>query len=328
MPRLLLHNNPVETVFDLLGTKENDLSYSLGWVLAQCPPLINEVVRALTGRTVDAAKVEGLEIRLQEHNRKDGGYSDLELIVPGHCYLIIEMKRGWNLPGPVQLARYAQRPGMVDPAFPDRRLVTFSECSAEYAHHFCPVEDFTVAPLAHYNWPDLMKAIGRARSHCGHTQKRLLDEFRTYLKRAVTMRSIDTNQVWVVALTDDIMPGWTISFKDVVDDHRKYFQKISKGNPATYIAFKYRSKLHSIHFVEKCEVIMDACPIFDQPNGRPFPEPHYLFTLGPPIRPAHEVRYGKIYNPGRAYCMLDTLLTCSTIEEAIKETKRREEAYA
>lgn len=327
MAELILHGKPVQTVFNLLGTKENDLSYSLGWALSQCPPFIASAVKAFTGQRIDTHKVKGIEVRLQEHHSADRGYTDVEIIIPGHCYLIIEMKRGWNLPSNAQLARYADRPGLRDKSYPERRLITLSECSPEYAERYCPPSGFPLATLTHHNWTVLLKALDDARAACGHKQKQLLDEFKKYILQAVTMRSIDTNRVWVVALTDARMPGWTISFKDVVDTHRKYFQKVSKGNPATYIAFRYRSQLHSIHFVEKYEEIMDATPIFNQPNGGPFAQPHYLFSLGPPIRPDHEVKYGRIWNPGRVYCMLDTLLTSDTIEEAVKETKRREELY-
>lgn len=327
MAELILHGKPVQTVFNLLGTKENDLSYSLGWALSQCPPFIASVVKAFSGQEIDTDKVKGIEIRLQEHDKKDRGYTDVEIIVPGHCYLIIEMKRGWNLPNAEQLARYANRPGLLDKSFIDRRLITLSECSPDYAERNCPPSDFSLATLCHHNWSALVKALDDARSACGHKQKQLLDEFKKYILHAVTMRSIDTNRVWVVALTDAKMQGWTISFKDVVDTHRKYFQKVSKGNPATYIAFRYRSRLHSIHFVEKYEEVMDVREIFDQPGGAPFPVPHYLFSLGPPIKPPHEVKYGKIWNPGRVYCMLDTLLTCGTIEEAVKETRRREDLH-
>ena len=32
MPELLLRNRPVESVFNLLGQKENDITFSIGWV--------------------------------------------------------------------------------------------------------------------------------------------------------------------------------------------------------------------------------------------------------------------------------------------------------
>lgn len=138
MAELILHGKTVRTVFNLLGTKENDLSYSLGWALSQCPPFMASVVKAFSGQRLDTQGVKGIEVRLQEHDKADRGYTDVEIIIPGHCYLIIEMKRGWNLPGPAQLARYADRPGLLDKSYPERRLITLSECSPEYAERNCP----------------------------------------------------------------------------------------------------------------------------------------------------------------------------------------------
>jgi hypothetical protein len=47
MADLRLHGRPVETVFDLLGDKEDDITYSLGWALAHsdglCRALLREV---------------------------------------------------------------------------------------------------------------------------------------------------------------------------------------------------------------------------------------------------------------------------------------------
>jgi|GEM_PF-1457621 len=59
MSTLTIHGRELPTGFDLLGTKENDLSYGLGWVLAQCPPFINAVVHALTGQTIDVDTIDG-----------------------------------------------------------------------------------------------------------------------------------------------------------------------------------------------------------------------------------------------------------------------------
>jgi 3-methyladenine DNA glycosylase AlkD len=41
---LLLHSRPVRTVFDLLGDKEDDITYSLGWALAQSDRLVRRLL--------------------------------------------------------------------------------------------------------------------------------------------------------------------------------------------------------------------------------------------------------------------------------------------
>ena len=38
---LQLHGKEVTTIFDLLGRTENDMTYSLGWCLAQVPAFLD-----------------------------------------------------------------------------------------------------------------------------------------------------------------------------------------------------------------------------------------------------------------------------------------------
>ena len=54
--------------------------------------------------------------------------------------------------------------------------------------------------------------------------------------------------------------------------------------------------------------------------------PHFLYHLGPAIRPPNPVKNGKIYPSGRVWCALDTLLTSATVSEARDITSARLEA--
>jgi hypothetical protein len=98
----------VHTVFDLLGEKENDLTYALGWGLANSPRLI-EAVRENVGAEL-ALKDTGDHpgVRLQEYV-PDSGYTDVE-IRSDKAHVIIEAKRGWVLPDEYQLGKYAESP--------------------------------------------------------------------------------------------------------------------------------------------------------------------------------------------------------------------------
>lgn len=57
-------------------------------------------------------------------------------------------------------------------------------------------------------------------------------------------------------------------------------------------------------------------------------EPHFILTLGPPIRPGREVPTGKrIQRSARVWVDIDLLLTASTITEAWELSRgRRPEA--
>jgi len=99
---LVLHARPVETVFDLLGRDENDMTAALGWALARSPALLQGFV----GRVVPGA-VENVEavLELQRHDAADGGFTDIELR-SSDAHVIVEAKRGWGLPSLGQLRRY------------------------------------------------------------------------------------------------------------------------------------------------------------------------------------------------------------------------------
>jgi hypothetical protein len=110
MTKLLLHDEQVQSVFNLLGEHENHLTYSLGWALSQSPQF-------LKGFIWNALKIKptlkNVEIRLQ-HLEKDAGITDIEIESWGEFFIIIEAKRGWNLPGKAQLEKYAVRDGFSE----------------------------------------------------------------------------------------------------------------------------------------------------------------------------------------------------------------------
>jgi hypothetical protein len=117
MAELLLHGRPVPTVFDLLGRNENDMTFAFAWGMARSEGFLRDVVRAVTGGDIAAAATV---INLQRHDEL-GGFTDVEVSVPGELLLIFEAKRGWNLPAEGQLRVYAKRLDQSEAK--DRRLV-------------------------------------------------------------------------------------------------------------------------------------------------------------------------------------------------------------
>ena len=103
MVELRLHSKPVHTVFDLLGGKEDDITYSVGWGLSQSDSFAQALLAKAYGeRTVG----EPVAIRLQEFV-KGQGRTDIE-IETEDLHLIVEAKRGWVLPGRSQLKLYVR----------------------------------------------------------------------------------------------------------------------------------------------------------------------------------------------------------------------------
>src|SRR5262245_21617559 len=125
MVELDLHGRPVNTVFDLLGRDENDMTYALGWGLTHGSRLLRSFVDRVAP---DAPLDPPVVIRLQEHDRADGGFTDIELMSTD-LHVIVEAKRGWAPPGESQLRRYEAR--FASAGRPRQRLVILTQNGAE-----------------------------------------------------------------------------------------------------------------------------------------------------------------------------------------------------
>lgn len=316
---LLLHGRQIDSVFELLGLKENDITYSLGWALANspnlCDALLSQLFPGVHDRSVTA-------IELQSYAADDGGFTDVDIRGP-HLHVIIEAKRGWTLPTNAQLRRYAPR---LDSKTAQAAIVVMSECSPVYAKRHLP-EQIDDVPLTHISWAEVQQ-LALVGCQC-HAEKRLLAELRTYLQKVVKMQNQQSNMVYIVALSSATADGAELSWIDVVEKRGKYFHPMGTKTkrwpkePPNYIGFRYHGRLQSIHHVEKVEVVDDL--MNDLPEiGITFDVPHFLYTLGPAIRPPKNVTTGRVYPSGRVWAMLDLLLTSDTIAEARDRTRQRQ----
>jgi hypothetical protein len=154
-----------------------------------------------------------------------------------------------------------------------------------------------------------------------------LRELLTFLEDFVGLELAYSNLVYVVSLAAGRPSRWPISWVDIVEKHRNYFYPFGRPGwppPPNYLGFRYRGQLQSIHHIESFQVVPDVRKHFAGASGGPNWGPNYLFKLGPGIRPQTVVRAGpRIFRSARAWCMLDTLLTCSTISEALTLTEQR-----
>ena len=319
MPDIYLHSRKLTSVFELLGDKENDITYSIGWALARCPNFLRRLLREVCPG-IRYADMEGTVLRLQQFGKKDRGYTDIEIV--GHDFhIIIEAKRGWNLPTKAQLIRYSTRLNQTQRL--NSTLVCMSECSRDYIRLTLP-RRINRFPVRHLNWKDVDRLARLARGT--HSEVRLLMELRSYLRRIVHMQNQESNWVYVVALSrDEWAPG--LSFIDTVEKRGRYFHPFGEGKgwptePPNYLGFRYGGRLQSIHHVKKAEVTRSFRPFF--PESTRSESKNFLhYKLGPAIRPMHEVRTGRLFRNGRVWAMLDLLLTCRTISQARDNSKRR-----
>jgi hypothetical protein len=315
---LSLHGHEVRTVFDLLGDKENDITYSLGWALSHSDRLLYAVLGRVFRRKPGGVRA----VRLQEFV-PGGGFTDVE-VETERVHLIVEAKRGWTLPRRAQLEQYAPRVrGVADSA-----IVVMSECSAEYARPRLPKKVRGVH-VKHLSWAEVTKLAENAARTAGLNEKRLLGELTRYLRGLMTMQNTTSNMVYVVSLGRKDLFKSRISFADIVLKHNRYFHPMGDRGfprePPNYLGFRFGGRLQQIRHVEDYSVHPSPWDLVAGLKGRPDWDhgPHFLYELGPAIVPPGEMKNGKLWPSARVWCALDLLLTCETVAEARDKTNER-----
>jgi len=327
---ITLHGQPIETVFDLLGKHENDLTYSLGWGMGNSQKLASALMQDVASELGTPPPEEDFSILLQEHIPQSG-YTDVE-IRSSNFTLIIEAKRGWEIPSNAQLEKYARSmlPGI------GRAILILAEGSPSFADGRFPSSvpgsgDQPVS-VVYRSWQQLTELAQRL-SGGPSTESQLLRQLARYLRGLVNMRNVRDNMVYVVALGHD-GNGWSpISPRDIVLKHDRYFHPVegSKGGwpkePPNYFGFRFDGRLQQIRHVDDVEVTQrprDFIPGFTATYD--FDKPHYMYSLGPAIEPPLVVKNGKVTRALRVWAAIDLLLTCETISEARDRTAERQVA--
>jgi len=323
MTDLFIFNQKISSLFQLLGEKENNISYSVGYAFSQCPLFLQQFLQEVG---IDAPfEPARIKIKLQRHER-NGGFTDFEILQEGVFHVIVEAKRGWVFPGLTQMQKYSAR---FAASATQQRLVVFNESTPAYARaHFTYADVLPVKPQV-VSWKRLQDLAKRSISKGQIVSNQILRQLFIYLSDISTMQNTDSNRVFVVSLGGSNADGWKISWQDIVNREHKYFHPVGGGpggwpkEPPNYIAFRYNGRLQTIHHIDSYEVTDDLHAHFPEiPAGKW--DPHYLYHLGTAIRPPHEIRTGKqIFRNGRVWAAFDLLLTCKTIGEARDRTSQR-----
>lgn len=141
------------------------------------------------------------------------------------------------------------------------------------------------------------------------------------------MQEKTSNWVYVVSLSYAKVEGSELSYVDIVEKKGKYYHPFGvKGWPKeapNYIAFRYDGRLQSIHHIENYIVTKRIHEIIPELPDEEWETSHFVYTLGPAIKPSKIVKTGNIYASGRKWAMLDLLLTSDTIAEACDLSAQR-----
>jgi len=208
----------------------------------------------------------------------------------------------------------------------NRLLVALTNATPAYVATAFPQLDIQGVRLLRRSWRNIRAIAESVVAHETNANKGWLWSFITYLEGLLQMETKLSNRAYVVSLGQGNPDGWSISWIDIVERRQRYFFPVGNGwpdPPPNYIAFRYSGRLQSIHHVEEYEVITDPRAVFPEAAAETW-GPMYCLRLGPLVQPTGEIRNGsRINRAARVWCMIDTLLTSSTIRDALTETERR-----
>ena len=179
----------------------------------------------------------------------------------------------------------------------------------------------------HLTWREVQAMANDAQAQESRTSAKLwLKQFCIHLDDYVTTSTTNDNTVYVVSLSRNKMRSrGSYTFIDVVTDG-KYFHPVGltwPTEPPNYVGFRYAGKLQSVHHIDSWEVVRNLASV-----DRRWPSTdseHFVYSLGPAIKPQTEVRTGNIFRNARVRAALDLLISgqCATIREAADLTKER-----
>jgi hypothetical protein len=328
MTELYIYNNKIESIFQLIGQKENDITYSVGYAFGNCRQFLQNFLQHI--KITTPFQPDKIVIKLQAHE-KGKGFTDFEIIQENEFHLIIEAKRGWTFPSQGQLDKYATRLSFKNSLAKDKRIIVFNESIPAFTKAHFGIKQIQSIPIQVISWQDIQRLTTSSKKSGHDSENRLLKELNIYLNKISTMQQKDSNWVYIVSLGAGGPDKWNLTWQDIVNKHEKYFHPVGGGKggwppePPNYIAFRYGGKLQSIHHIDKYEVFEDPSLHFPTAPKEKWEE-HYLYHLGAAIKPSpdREIRTGKrITRNNRVWAMIDLLLTSKTIQEAWEKSKLR-----
>lgn len=327
MHELKYYGKEIKNIFQLLGSKENDITKSIAWAMCQCDEFTRLFIKECLN--IDIENSKDISIHTQEVT-KENGVTDIEIICLQKFHIIVEAKRGWHLPTEEQIQKYINRKDFKQVSL--RKIVTMSECTKDYAEINLPFKEKQGVSIQHLSWKDIYKLANNAIKKSSNNEKNLLRQLMNYLEGIMTMQNQRDNLVYICTLSDTEPKDGKMSYREVTKKYNKYFHPVGRGypkEPPNYIAFRYNGKLQSIHHIDKYEVVYNIHEKIDEMPDKYEDYGLYLYDLGKAIIPPVEVKSfikGKdkaMWRNASGWAALDLLLTCDSIKEAIELTKKR-----
>lgn len=130
--------------------------------------------------------------------KEKDGITDIEIEESGIFAIVVEAKRGFNLPGNTQLQKYANDLNLK--AKGTKLILTLSDSHYKVAKSAVP-EVLDGIPIKHIRYNDVFAIANRSLPSSNKKEQTLLQELTKYLKGVINMRDLHSNTVYVVPLS-------------------------------------------------------------------------------------------------------------------------------
>ena len=324
---LISYGEMTETIFELFGSDENAITKSLAWVMSRCP----DFCKCIAERVFGNVQMSGEYFVYYQRYSSDNGITDIEVTDNENFHIIFEAKKGWQLPLYDQLQKYSGRKEFRSECTKYKKIVSMSECSTEYAENYLPKEIEGIE-IMHLSWKDVFDCARKAGANLNNAGRKILDELCRYLEGVIGMQNYLSNEVYCVSLSDDfVSEGCSLRWSDIVLKYNRYTCPQGHGwpvEPPNYIAFRYKGRLLSVHHIKGYAITKNIKGYISEYPDITEEYLNFVFELGEAVKPFKEVKSGKNMRARRAWVMFDLLLTCDTVEEAVRKSKERKNQAA
>ena len=328
MNTLTAYDRKIKTPFGLLGTNENALTFSLGYLYSVCPEFLRKTLYKLDIKNLRHTRFADIEISLQKNRAEDKhGITDIEIRLPGMFHIIIEGKIGFGVPRIEQCEQYFSE---LDE--PVKRLAILQ--NAEHSHWVERYKKSNPAfkgKLSGLYWAELLEdAISLLRANPESSiEGYWLRNFIKFAKEEYNMGSY-THEVWIVSTNKkEWWPGG-LSFHDIHTKNGKiYFWSHGKfaNRKPLYIAsrcggFDSIQKVLKIeHDVTPVSIVPELKKVRGGDNWQNLPST--IWYLSDPIPLGRKIRTGAGMFNDHVTCDFDLLLPCDSVLEIREKMKAR-----
>jgi hypothetical protein len=325
MATLHANHREITTPFGLIGSNENALSFALGYTFQQGPRLLQWFLAEIGLPGIRLSSLAKARIILQRHRSEIAGQgiTDLEIHLPGSFHVVIEAKIGMSVPTLDQCRKYVPRLASSDE--PKQRLVALVQSAdVGFEARYGAIDAELRGRLRCFHWAKFIakciRVITNGQESAGALQA--VRWFYHFLDQEFHMKTF-TTEVWIVPI--GTKPLWQdgMSFLEIHEKHRIYFDDRMHSVRPLYIGFRAAGMLKSLYRVTKIEHEM---PVSKHAAGLKTEwkdTPQTIWHLDEPFALPSPIPTGNGMFRRRTLCDFDLLLSCKSVLEIETAMRKR-----